>query len=304
MAIPDFQSVMLPLLKFASDGREHSLQEAVDALAVSFQLTPEEKQELLPSGKQARFDNRVAWSKSYFKQACLVENTRRGYFRITQRGLELLKTNPSYVNKKSLERYPEFLAFQNLRREINSGEDSVIEPTQNSTPEEVLEDTHRKLNTQLANELLDIVKASTPAFFERLVVSLLVKMGYGGTLADAAASVTGRSGDEGIDGIINEDRLGLDAIYIQAKRWEAVIGRPEIQKFVGALQGQRAHKGVFITTSDFTKEASEYVKNISNKVVLINGFSLARLMIDNNVGVSVAATYAVKKIDSDYFVDE
>ena len=164
-------------------------------------------------------------------------------------------------------------------------------------------DTHQKLNAQLASELLETIKVGTPDFFERLVVKVLVSMGYGGTLANAAR-VIGRSGDGGIDGIIDEDRLGLDSIYIQAKRWEGIVGRPEIQKFVGALQGQRAHKGVFITTSDFTKEAQEYVKNISNKVVLMNGFALAKLMIENNVGVSIAATYEVKKIDSDYFVDE
>ena len=169
--------------------------------------------------------------------------------------------------------------------------------------EELLESVIAEINDNLAGEILDIVKSCSPVFFERLVVALLVKMGYGGTLANAAR-VIGRSGDGGIDGIIDEDRLGLDAIYIQAKRWESIVGRPEIQKFVGALQGQRAHKGVFITTSDFTKEAQEYVKNISNKVVLMNGFALAKLMIENNVGVSIAATYEVKKIDSDYFVDE
>lgn len=220
---------------------------------------------------------------------------------ITERGKQVLLSKPKTINVKFLEQFPEFIAF----RDNQKSETTTIttELVQNSTPEEVLEDTHRKLNSQLANELLEVVKNSSPAFFERLVVSLLVQMGYGGTLADAAR-VIGRSGDEGIDGIINEDRLGLDAIYIQAKRWEAVIGRPEIQKFVGALQGQRAHKGVFITTSDFTKEAQEYVKNITNKVVLINGLRLTSLMIENNVGVSVAASYEVKKIDSDYFSEE
>ncbi len=179
----------------------------------------------------------------------------------------------------------------------------VAKELKDEPPEELLESIISEINDNLAREILDIVKNCSPVFFERLVVALLVKMGYGGTLADAAR-VIGRSGDGGIDGIIDEDRLGLDAIYIQAKRWEGIVGRPEIQKFVGALQGQRAHKGVFITTSDFTKEAQEYVKNISNKVVLMNGFALARLMIENNVGVSVAVTYEVKKIDSDYFVDE
>lgn len=302
MAIPDFQSVMLPLLRFASDEREHSLQEAMDYLAIEFALTAEEKQELLPSGKQARFDNRVAWARSYFKQAGLVENTRRGYFKISKRGLDLLAAKPEKINKKTLEQYPEFLDFQNLRHEPGDL-DKPAEEQEKQTPEESLENAYKTLSDGLAGEIIQRVKTCSPLFFERLVVELLLAMGYGGTRVDAGRAI-GQSGDGGIDGIIDEDRLGLDAIYIQAKRWEGVVGRPEIQKFVGALQGQRAHKGVFITTSDFTKESQEYVKNISNKVVLINGFSLARLMIENNVGVSISATYEVKKIDSDYFVDE
>ncbi len=302
MAIPDFQSVMLPLLRFASDEREHSLQEAMDYLATEFALTVEEKQELLPSGKQARFDNRVAWARSYFKQAGLVENTRRGYFKISKRGLDLLATKPEKINKKTLEQYPEFLDFQNLRHELGDI-GKPVEEQEKQTPEESLENAYKILSDGLAGEILQRVKTCSPLFFERLVVELLLAMGYGGTRVDAGRAI-GQSGDGGIDGIIDEDRLGLDAIYIQAKRWEGVVGRPEIQKFVGALQGQRAHKGVFITTSDFTKEAQEYVKNISNKVVLINGFSLARLMIENNIGVSISATYEVKKIDSDYFADE
>lgn len=302
MAIPDFQSVMLPLLNFSSDQKEHSLYDAINSLAIQFGLTDDERQELLPSGKQTRFDNRVAWAKSYFKQAGLVENTRRGYFKISQRGLDLLATNPKKINKKTLEQYPEFLEFQNVRKEVNEIQRSVDEP-EKQTPEEQLENAYKILSDGLAIEIIQLVKSCSPAFFERLVVELLLAMGYGGTRADAGRAI-GQSGDGGIDGIIDEDRLGLDSIYIQAKRWEGVVGRPEIQKFVGALQGQRAHKGVFITTSDFTKEAQEYVKNITNKVVLMNGFNLARLMIENNVGVSKAATYEVKKIDSDYFVDD
>lgn len=302
MAIPDFQSVMLPLLKFSSDQAEHTLQDAVEFLAGQFGLTLEERQELLPSGKQARFDNRVAWARSYFKQAGLVENTRRGVFKISQRGLELLKANPEKINKKTLERYPEFLEFQNVRREVQEVEVLTDEP-EKQTPEEQLENAYKTLFDGLASELILLVKSCSPAFFERLVVELLLAMGYGGSRAEAGRAI-GQSGDGGIDGIIDEDKLGLDSIYIQAKRWEGTVGRPEIQKFVGALQGNRAHKGVFITTSDFTKDAQEYVKNINNKVVLINGFSLARLMIENDVGVSIVSTYKVKKIDSDYFVDE
>ncbi len=303
MAIPDFQSVMLPLLNFAVDKQEHSLQDAVESLAAKFELTSEERQELLPSGKQARFDNRVAWARSYFKQAGLVENTRRGFFRVTERGLALLRTNPKKINIKLLEQYSEFIEFRNVRKDINAAQPVLIEEPEKQTPEEQLENAYKIISDGLASEIIQQVKACSPAFFERLVVELLLAMGYGGTRVGAGRAI-GQSGDGGIDGIIDEDRLGLDAIYIQAKRWEGVVGRPEIQKFVGALQGQRAHKGVFITTSDFTKEAQEYVKNINNKVVLINGFALARLMIENNVGVSVATTYQVKKIDSDYFVDE
>ena len=303
MAIPDFQSVMLPLLNFSADNQEHSLQDAVDSLATKFQLTFDERQELLPSGKQARFDNRVAWAKSYFKQAGLVENTRRGYFKISQRGLDLLKTNPNKINKKTLEQYPEFLDFQNIRKEVNEVQPLLIDEIEKQTPEEQLENAYKILSDGLASEIIQLVKICSPAFFERLVVELLLAMGYGGTRVGAGRAI-GQSGDGGIDGIIDEDRLGLDSIYIQAKRWEGVVGRPEIQKFVGALSGQRATKGVFITTSDFTREALDFVKNNNHyKVVLINGFTLAKFMIENNVGVSVATIYHVKKIDSDYFVD-
>ncbi len=303
MAIPDFQSVMLPLLNFAADKQEHSLQDAVDSLAIKFELTSEERQELLPSGKQTRFDNRVAWARSYFKQAGLVENTRRGFFKISDRGLDLLKTNPKKINIKLLEQFPEFIEFRSVRKDINEVQPLLIDEPDKQTPEEQLENAYKILSDGLASEIIQQVKTCSPAFFERLVVELLLAMGYGGTRAGAGRAI-GQSGDGGIDGIIDEDKLGLDSIYIQAKRWEGTVGRPEIQKFVGALQGNRAHKGVFITTSDFTKEAQEYVKNISNKVVLINGFTLAKLMIENDVGVSTTSTYKVKKIDSDYFVDE
>jgi len=303
MAIPDFQSLMLPLLVFSADQQEHSLQDAVDALAVEYNLSEEERAELLPSGKQARFDNRVAWARSYFKQARLVENTRRGFFRISDRGLALLKTNPKKINIKTLEQFPEFIEFRSLKKDETENSPISVDEAEKQTPEEQLENAYKILSDDLASEIIQLVKSCSPSFFERLVVELLLSMGYGGTRVGAGRAI-GQSGDGGIDGIIDEDRLGLDSIYLQAKRWEGVVGRPEIQKFVGALQGQRAHKGVFITTSDFTKEAQEYVKNINNRVVLINGFTLARLMIENNLGVSVANTYQVKKIDSDYFVSE
>lgn len=205
---------------------------------------------------------------------------------------------------KFLEQFPEYIAFKESSEQAETQQQ--ITPSiaaQNETPEELIEGGARTIRKELVEEILQHIKGCSPVFFERLVVELLVKMGYGGTRQDAGRAI-GRSGDEGIDGVIHEDRLGLDVIYLQAKRWENVVGRPEIQKFVGALQGQRAKKGVFITTSDFTREAVEYVRNIDNKVVLINGALLANLMIDHNVGVSLAATYEIKKIDSDYFLEE
>ena len=304
MAIPDFQTLMLPLLKVVADGREYRLRDVVELLAKEFYLTDEERQQLLPSGRYPTFDNRIAWAKTYLKKSGLIDQPRRAYFQITERGREVLKSSPSLINMKFLEQFPEYIAFKESPEEVE--EQQQMTPSisaQNETPEELIENGARTIRKELAGEILQRVKGCPPAFFERLVVELLVKMGYGGTRQDAGRAI-GRSGDEGIDGVIHEDRLGLDVIYLQAKRWESVVGRPEIQKFVGALQGQRAKKGVFITISDFTKEAVEYVRNIDNKVVLIHGALLANLMIDHNVGVSLAATYEIKKIDSDYFLEE
>ncbi len=304
MAIPDFQTLMLPLLKVVADGREYRLRDVLELLAKEFQVTDEERQHLLPSGRYPTFDNRIAWAKTYLKKAGLIDQPRRAYFQITERGREVLSSAPSFINMKYLERFPEYIAFKESAEQVETQQELVQqESSQRETPEELIESGARTIRKELAGDILQRVKSCSPAFFERLVVELLVKMGYGGTRQDAGRAI-GRSGDEGIDGVIHEDRLGLDVIYLQAKRWENVVGRPEIQKFVGALQGQRAKKGVFITTSDFTKEAVEYVRNIDNKVVLINGSLLASLMIDHNVGVSLAVTYEIKKIDSDYFLEE
>ena len=304
MAIPDFQSLMLPLLKVVADGREYRLRDVVELLAEEFHLTDEERQQLLPSVRYPTFDNRIAWAKTYLKKAGLIDQPRRAFFQITERGREVLKTSPRLINMKFLEQFPEYIAFKENSEQVEAQQQITSSiSAQNETPEELIESGARTIRKELAEEILQRIKGCPPAFFERLVVELLVKMGYGGTRQDAGRAI-GRSGDEGIDGVIHEDRLGLDVIYLQAKRWENVVGRPEIQKFVGALQGQRAKKGVFITTSDFTKEAVEYVRNIDNKVVLINGALLANLMIDHNVGVSLAATYEIKKIDSDYFLEE
>ena len=305
MPIPDYQTLMLPVLRLASDQQEHKFSDSVQSLAAEFSLSDEEKNEVLPSGSQAVFNNRVGWVRSYLKQAGLLASLKRGYFRITEQGLKLLADNPGKINIALLVRYPEFQEFRNRKKDpskTNDANDS-IEIITSETPEDALASAYRSLRKNLEDEILSSVKDSSPSFFERLVVDLLVKMGYGGNRQDAGRAL-GKSGDGGIDGIINEDRLGLDVIYIQAKRWDGTVGRPEIQKFAGALQGQRARKGVFITTSNFSKEALEYVSMIESKIILIGGERLASLMAEHNVGVSVVGQYEVKKIDSDYFDEE
>jgi restriction system protein len=299
MATPDYQSIMLPLLRFAADGNEHSMREAIEDLTEKFGLTDAERKELLPSGQQPTFDNRVAWARTYLSKAALLEATRRGHFRITQRGREVVAKNPPEINVKFLEQFPEFIEFRTKRRE--PGEAAEVAGAENlQTPAELLEIEYQKLREDLSAELLTMVRECSPAFFERLIIDLLVRMGYGGSRKDAGKAV-GRSGDEGIDGIINEDRLGLDVIYVQAKRWQSPVGRPEIQRFAGALQGHRAKKGILITTSAFTRDAEDYVARIDSKIVLIDGDQLAQLMIDHNVGVAPVASYATKRVDSDYF---
>lgn len=301
MPIPDYQTLMLPLLRVAADGSDHTTREAVEVLATEFQLTSAERNELLASGQQAIFNNRVGWANSYLKKAGLLESPRRGALRITARGLQILGENPARIDVRFLERFPEFIEFRDASRNIRetTTTESVAITTE-QTPEEALELAHQSLRLSLAQDILSRILSCSPTFFERLVVELLVKMGYGGSRRDAGERI-GQSGDGGIDGIIKEDRLGLDTIYIQAKRWQGSVGRPEIQKFVGALQGQRAKKGVFITTSSYTSEAIDYASRIDTKVVLIDGQLLANLMMDFDVGVSVSASYIVKRIDSDYF---
>lgn len=300
MPIPDYQTCMLPLLQFLSDGDEHSLRESEDALAKVFELTPAERAERLPSGQQGIFINRIGWARTYLKKAVLIESPRRAIFRITERGKQLLVSKPSHIDSKFLEQWPEFLEFRDSSRPSQESEQSTDSAPPTATPEESLELAYLGLREQLSQELLSRILSCSPTFFEQLVVELLVKMGYGGSRKDAGERI-GQTGDGGIDGIIKEDRLGLDTIFIQAKRWQGSVGRPEIQKFVGALQGQRARKGVFITTSSYSNDAIAYVSNIDTKVVLINGKQLSDLMIDFEIGVSVAASYTIKKIDSDYF---
>ncbi|HQZ71170.1 MAG TPA: restriction endonuclease [Anaerolineae bacterium] len=303
MAIPDYQTVMLPLLRFLEDEREHNLGEVVDSLADKFNLSAEERQQLLGSGHQTVIRNRAGWARTYLKKAGLIAPTRRGFFRITESGKKVLDSKPDRIDVKYLERFPEFVAFRELRHERPEEPTATVNSSSDVTPEEALDSAYQRLRLDLEAELLEQVKATSPSFFERLVVELLVQMGYGGTLRDAGQAV-GKSGDGGIDGIIKEDRLGLDLIYIQAKRWEGTVGRPEIQKFAGALQGHRARKGVFITTSSFSRDALDFTSRIESKIVLIDGAALAKHMIDYNVGVSISQSYDVKKIDSDYFTEE
>ncbi len=303
MAIPDFQTVMRPLLEVASDGKQHSNRDAREILALRFKLTDGEKNALLPSGRQGIFMNRVAWAKAYLQQAGLLETPQRGHFRITERGRQALEKAPERITIGFLQQFPEFVEFRSPTRRQQHNQLEPETEEAGRTPEETLEAAHLSLRTELAAELLTRVKKSSPNFFERLVVELLLKMGYGGSREEAGEAV-GSSGDEGIDGVINEDRLGLDTIYLQAKRWEGTVGRPEIQKFVGALHGKRAKKGVFITTSSFSGDARDYVKNIEPKVVLIDGRQLADLMIDFNIGVDPVIAYEIKKITLDYFEEE
>lgn len=306
MAIPDYQTLMLPVLKVASDGQEYQQKQFVIALVDRFGMTDEEKTRLLPSGTFPVFGSRIAWAKTYLKQAGLLTSPRRGVVRITQAGLELLAKSPSRIDNGVLQAYPEFNAFRERSRQTSN---EISDPTSSTddqteqTPEDAMASAYRRLRTELEIELLEQIRKSSPAFFEQLVVDLIVAMGYGGSRQDAGRAI-GRSGDGGIDGIIKEDKLGLDAIFLQAKRWEATVGRPEIQKFAGALQGQRATKGIFITTSSYSRDALDYVSQISSKIILLDGLMLVRYMVDHNVGVSVTGKYEIKSIDSDYFDSE
>ncbi len=312
--IPDFQKLMLPLLKFTGDQKEHSVSDAIQFLAEEFKLSQDELNEWLPSKTQKIFYNRVYWAKAYLKMAGLVENTRRSYFKITQSGLGALKENPESINIKYLRKFPEFDSsrkFSGLTSSVESDKKeelkgevtNIANSSIFNTPEELIESGYQNIRQSLEQEILSKLKTIHPSFFERIVVELLVKMGYGGSIAEAGKA-TRYTNDEGIDGIIKEDKLGLDVIYIQAKRWEGTVSRPEIQKFVGALAGQRAKKGVFITTSNFSKDAVTYATQMDVKIILIDGEDLAQYMIDYNLGVSVQSTYEIKKIDSDYFEEE
>ena len=308
MAIPDYQTVMLPLLRRLGDGRLRIFKEVAEELADEFELTPEERAHLLPSGGTLTFASRVGWAKTYMKKAGLLIQPRRGYVQITEAGSAVLASDPPRINVAYLERFPSFLEFRAMGRE-KSGEgagETEDSSAVDLTPDEVIEKAYRRSRDALADEVLDRVKNCTPAYFERLVVQLLIRMGYGGSREEAGQAV-GQTGDGGIDGVINEDRLGLDAIYVQAKKWDGrSVGPEDIRGFIGALDNKDgAHKGVFITTSTFTAAAVETAKRSrSYKIVLIDGQRLADLMIEHDLGVSPAATYQLKRIDSDFFIED
>lgn len=306
MGTPDFQSFFYPFLKMSSDKKEHSLKEVREFMTDYFSLTDEDKSERVPSGTMTKFNNRIYWTKSYFIKAKLIENTKRAHFKITKRGLDFFSKFKDKITIKDLKKIEEFKEFSEGSNDKNkSKNDSLTNnriESENQTPLERLEESYLYIQKELAAELLNKIQSGTWQFFEDLVVDLMVKMGYGGSRNKAGQSIK-RTNDEGIDGIINEDKLGLDVIYLQAKMWtkKGGIGRPEIQKFVGALHGQRAKKGVFLTTSHFSKQAYDYVKKIDPKVILIDGEMLANLMIEYGLGVSTIESYQIKKIDLDYF---
>ncbi len=291
---------MLPTLNYAADKQEHSVRETIDYLTRKFTITEDERKELLPSGGNSILNNRISWTLFYLRKAGLLESTRRGFYKVTQIGLETLSQKPSKVDTKYLQRFLPFQEFIRAKSDKTSEEDEEITTAYSKSPEESLEYSYQRLREVLAGDLLIQIKNSSPDFFERLVVELLVRMGYGGSIKEAGKAI-GRSGDEGIDGTIKEDVLGLDVIYIQAKKWDGAVGRPEIQKFAGALQGQRARKGIFITTGSFSRDALEFSSRIDSKIVLIDGKKLVDLLVDHNIGVSIVKSYEMKKIDSDYF---
>ena len=301
--IPDFQTIMLPFLEILSDGLEHELQETITKISDKFHLANDERKELLPSGNQEIINNRVGWARTYLKKAKLIESTRRAAFIITDKGKEILKSNRDRIDVKFLKTLPEF----NEWYQSYSNKSDVI-PTTNQpeeidttkTPEELIDYSFLKLKDELSIELIEKIKSSSPIFFERLVVDLLIKMGYGGSRKEAG-QVIGKSGDGGIDGIIKEDKLGLDTIYIQAKKWDSTVPVSQVRDFAGSLLSKKAKKGIFITTSSYPKAAYEFVTSIEPKIILIDGKELADLMIEYNVGISSKINYEVKKIDLDYF---
>jgi restriction system protein len=304
---------MYPVLAELGDGKERQLRDVRDRVASRLRLTDADMAQMIPSGRQSMFANRANWAHVYLKQAGLLQTVRRGVYQITDRGRQALRERPETINNEYLRQFPEFLAFIERIYSSESEGDGASRPSAASatgeassqTPDEQVREGYRRARSGVAAELLDRMRRMSPSSFEQLVVDLLVAMDYGGSHADAAA-VIGRSGDGGIDGIIKEDKLGLENIYVQAKRWKdgSTVGRPDIQQFAGALQGQKARKGVFMTTSTFSREAREYAHAVQATIVLIDGQQMAELMLDHGVGVSVQETIRLFRVDEDYFVEE
>ena len=305
MSIPDFQTTMRPLLVSVSDGETHQFRDVIDKLRHEFDMTPEELQQKIPSGKQTVIHNRISWAKSYMTKAGLLDSPARGMTKITQRGLDAIAQTDQPIRNKYLKQFPEFLEFHKAKPKPSIDANSTdFDSESQSTPEERMEDAHSELNQALTDELLDTIKSGSPEFFEQLVVDLMISMGYGGSRKEAGQA-TQYTADGGIDGIIKEDPLGLDMIYLQAKRYsEGTIGRPDLQKFAGALDMQRAKKGVFITTSKFSNDAREFVGMIEKSIILIDGAQLTMLMVDHGLGVSTKQTYEIKQLDTDYFNED
>lgn len=305
MSIPKYDEMYRAFLNCLADGQAHKSKEVKDIVASVFAVSEKEREEMLPSGKQPLFDNRIGWTRTYLKKAGLVQSPSRGVYIITPAGKQVLAENPPHIDNLYLQRFESFRMF------VSPNSDEIAAPSHvttvsSQTPQDILDDAFKQINATLVDDILAEVMKQPPSFFEHLVVKLLTQMGYGGSIENAG-SVIGKTGDEGIDGIIREDKLGFSLIYIQAKRWDCdkTVGRPEIQKFVGALAGQGAAKGLFITTAKFTKEARQYAeKQHTTKVVLVDGTTLAKLMIEYNLGVSVETTYKIKRIDSDFFAED
>jgi restriction system protein len=298
MAVPDFQTLMLPLLTLTGDKSDHTTASVIGSLAAEFALSVDEREELLPSGTQRRFDNRVYWAVAHLRRAGLLENVGKGVYRITDRGLGVLKASPMKIDMKYLRQFPEY-KWNVGAAPSATGQLTAPTDVAEQTPEEILESTAKQLEDALSQQILDTMMLVTPAFFEQLVVDLLMKMGYGGS--GGAGRRIGKSGDGGIDGTIDQDPLGLDVVYVQAKRWQGSVGRPVLQAFAGSLEGNKATKGLIITTSAFSPDAIGYVGTISKRIVLIDGKRLARLMIEHGLGVKATARYVVKQLDGDYF---
>lgn len=300
MAVPGFQDFMLPVLQLASERDSIHKSEYDEIISQRLGLTQEDRSELLPSGKQTTYQNRIGWAITFMYKAGLLIRPARATMSITQLGRELLAESPERVDNRLLARYESFRTFRESAKPTGQKPDPDIDDPEEVSPLEQLEQAHKQLRGSLASDLIESMKQMPPAAFEQLVVDVLVAMGYGGTITDAGQAI-GKSGDGGIDGVIKEDRLGLDFIYVQAKRWEATILRPQLQGFAGALLGRNAQRGVFITTSDFSKGAVEYAKSLPTNIVLVDGQQLAELMIDYGVGVIDEQTYRVKRVDPEYF---